>query len=529
MKVKIPSIKKNKKTENEDTGFAGFDLTGNSMEAVTSAEPEPDKKRKKTKTKSRKTRSAKGAGIRKIGKPFAARGKKAREEEKPSDDTFGLMQPNEDAFEVSVRNPDPLLKRLDTEQTGKLWVKDLQINLATAAILMAMFSLIPAASYTPEMIPFAIPVVVVFMLLTTLESFDKNRIKLYVAAGLAVALIAALIILRKYIGSGWALVMDQFYDSAEEAQAYIYDRFHIGQMGEEHPYRSQHIALLWGSALTGLLAALPPKSVRRSLAAGLGIFTMIAFAYYGVIPSAICIAVLAAALVFAFARGHILSSLPVFLIVMLVFGAIMLIDPGESYGVSRADEKFRDRFAFRSAFLEQTEDTLDDLSGLEDEQQEEQENNSESGSVFMEEHKLLMTLLIIGAILAAAGAAGWMFRQRLRKKQLANRAGIDSSDPRTAITAMFPYAVRWLQPAGIEPAGKAFGSLIPVIRADVSEQYANSYEGMYELWKEAAYSDHEMTEDNKLEMSNFLRYTMGMIKDKSGFAKNILNTIKYAL
>lgn len=481
MRGKLPKIKRNKK-QSEDAGFAGFDLTGGSAPA------------------------------------------------KQPDDTFGLMASDEDAFEVSVRNADPILKRLDAETKGKIWIRDLQINLAASAMLMAMFSLLLSSAYIPEMIPFALPVIPVFIVLTTLESLDRSRIRLIVSAVIAVALIALLIIFRKYIGSGWALITDHLYDSAEEAQAYIYNRFHVGSTGEEHPYRSMHFALLWGSSAIGLMAAQLPVKARRLLAAALGVVTMIAFAYYGIIPSSICIAIMIAALVFALARGHIMSSIPVLLLVMIIFGAIMLADPGENYGISRADENFRDRFALRSSFLEKTEDSLDDLSSIEDGMQNEQDQNEGSaGSGFIAEHRMLMTLIIILAILAAAGAAGWMFRQRLHKKQLANRAGIDSSDPREAIVAMFPYAVRWLQPAGIDTSGKSFDSLIPMIRADVSEEYADSYKGMYELWKEAAYSDHEMREESRNEMNMFLQETISMIRGKGNFRNNLINTIKYAL
>ena len=117
----------------------------------------------------------------------------------------------------------------------------------------------------------------------------------------------------------------------------------------------------------------------------------------------------------------------------------------------------------------------------------------------------------------------------LKKRQAGNRAGIDSADPREAIVAMFPYAVRWLQPAGIETAGKPFDALVPQIRADVSEEYAGRFTGMYRLWEEAAYSDHEMTADRQTEMKSFLDDTIKMIRDKSDFKTKILTAVKYAL
>ena len=162
-------------------------------------------------------------------------------------------------------------------------------------------------------------------------------------------------------------------------------------------------------------------------------------------------------------------------------------------------------------------------------QDQQEQEASESGSEFMAEHRGLIVLAVIALILAALGAAAGIFIQRIRKRQAENRAGLDSSDPKAAIIAMFPYSVKWLQPAGIEPMGKSFSSLIPVIRADVSDQYADRYENMYFLWEEAAYSNHEMTEEKRSEMDSFLKDTMEMIREKSNLRMRIINTVKYAL
>ena len=517
MKIRKPSIKKNRESESQIDGPV-FDLTGGSDNSGSSA--------------SGKASHVSAAGSAVKGNVLkAAKGAirdTAAGERKP-DDTFGLMGSDEDSFEVSVRNADPLLRRVDEEKAGRTWIPDLQLNISSALIIVAIFGLLLTAADMPEMTLFALPAIPVFLALTTLESFDKERIRLYAAAALAAALIVAVIVLRKYIGNGWALIMNSLYDTGEASQAYVYDRFHVGATGDEHPYRSMHFALIWASSLIALLAALPPAESRRSVITALGCFAMIAFAYYGIIPSIVCIAVMAAALVFALARGHILSSLPVLLVVMLVFGAVMLIDPGESYGVSRADENFRDRFALRSSYLETGDQSVDDLAEIEKEMNEKEKNANNGDTGFFTEHRGITALIVALLIAAAIGAVAWMLLRRIRKKQLANRAGIDSNDPREAIKAMFPYAVRWLQPAGIVTAGKTFDSLIPLIRADISEEYAESYSGMYKLWEEAAYSDHEMTEERRQEMGTFLSDTISMIRGKGSLTTNIINKFRYAL
>ena len=195
--------------------------------------------------------------------------------------------------------------------------------------------------------------------------------------------------------------------------------------------------------------------------------------------------VIAAALVFVLARGTFLSSLAVFLMVAIVFGAVTFIDPGENYAISRADENFRDRFALISSYLDKGDSSVDDLNELEEQMQDQQNRErEESGSEFMAEHKALITLLIIALVIALMVVTALLLLKRLRARQAANRRGIDSSDPKEAVTAMFPYLVRWLQPAGIDVEDKPFAWLIPSIRADISSEYADNFADMYDLWQE---------------------------------------------
>ena len=445
--------------------------------------------------------------------------------------SFGIAEPAEDAFSVSVRNAEPLIRRLDTEKAHNTWLRDLQLNLASAGILMALFGLLFIAADEPKLIFFAVPGFLVYILFATLGSLDDDkfkRIRLIAAAAGAVALIAVLIIFRKYIGSGWALVMNQLYDTGEMAQAYIYNRFHVGSAGNDHPYRSMHFAAIWGSCAAGLITSVPPAGFRRPVSMVIAAFSMLAFAYYGIIPSWICIAVLAAAIMFLLSRGSIVSSLTVLLAMVIVFGAIALIDPGESYGISRADENFRDRFALISSYLESSNTSADGLDELEQQMQEEEQQQN-NGDGLTDENKGITAVITGLLLIAAIAAAATLVWNRIRKRQAENRAGLDSSDPKAAIIAMFPYTVRWLQPAGIDTKGKAFETLTPVIRADVSEEYADRYTDMYDLWKEAAYSDHEMAEDRKKEMNAFMTDTISMVREKSNLSTRLVNTFRYAL
>ena len=521
MKLKIPQRKKNKKGNKAEEGVV-FDMTGTVAPAINSSEEGPARRAKDKSTKERKSL--------KIGLKKHAENNVQTAQAEPV--SFSLIDSDEEAFEVNVRNSEPIIRPIKEDRRKLAWIADLKPDIASAGIIMAMVCLILTASDSTFMTLFTIPGFIVYMLISTLGSRDEDRIKrirLIIAAVIGALLIISLIILRKYIGNGLALIMDQLYDNAEAAQAYVYDRFHVGSTGESDPERCMWIATTWFSMLAGLVTSLPPSGVRRVIALAAAAFSMLTFAYYGLIPSWACIAAITVCLVFVLSRGSILSSLAVLVVIAIVFGLIILIDPGESYGISRADENFRDRFAFKSAFLENDTDPLDGLDGLDMDQSEENQDEEYEGEGFASEHRGLFILLILLFILAAAGIAIWIFMKHIRKRRDKYRAGIDSSDPKEAITAMFPYAVRWLQPAGIDASGKTFTSLIPVIRSDISVQYADRYTGMYELWKEAAYSDHQISEESRAQMKWFLNDTISMIKDRSDLKDRIAATVKYAL
>ena len=540
MKIKVPKIeKKNKDNAGDAQGGMMFDLTGGaSAQESKGSVTESVASGKERGGASVKERIG-SSGVSKILGRFSRKPAEdadpfsfSSESRKGSEmsfgaDTFGAGSGN--SFEVSVRNADPIIKRMEEASTVKAWTRDLQLNLATAAVIMAMLSLLMTAAEEPMLTLFCLPTLVVVMLLSTIESLDKGKIKLIAAAGIAILLIAAIIILRKYIGNGLALIMNQLYDTGEASQAYLYDRLPTGEMADAHPNRCMHMAALWLSSLLGLLAALPPIDYRRGIAIGAGVFSMLAFAYYGIIPMTACIAVLAAAILFVLARGSLISALPVFLIAAILFGAVVLFDPGESYGISRADENFRDRFAFKSSYLKENEEFSNGFTSLDDEYLEDENGRPIGGAEVVGEHRGLVITIAIFLVLAVVGIFVRNFRKKLRKRQLENRAGINSNDPKEAMTAMFPYTVRWLQPAGIEAAGKAFIDLVPMISSELSEEYADRFKGMYELWEEAAYSDHKMDEAGRDEMNTFMNDTINMVKDKGNFASYVRNTIKYAL
>ena len=436
--------------------------------------------------------------------------------------------PESGGFEVSVRNAEPILKGLDGEQKG-LWLKETLLeSIPSAALVLAVMALFFISAEAPMNILFALSGVVVFIALTLVDARVPGRLKWIIMAVIAGLLAATMIIWHSRVLGGAAMFMDQFYDEAESAQAYIYDRFKISSAAESDPDLCMGIASAWFSILFALIGAAIPAGYRKGAASAVAVFAMLAYAYYGLIPSWICIGVMLAAVIITVSRGSLLSILPLILASVIILGAIFLIDPGENYGISRMDENFRDRFALRSSYLERDSMDPSEMESMQDQQNQER-SDQENGEGFAGKHKALFALMILLFIIAALAAAALVYWKHLSKRIQANKAGIDSKDPREAIIAMFPYAVRWLKSYGIESRDQSFASLLPMVKSETDQTYTQKFTSMYELWKEAAYSDHEINEGHRLEMDNFVDKTISFVNDRTDFKGKVINKIKYAL
>lgn len=432
-----------------------------------------------------------------------------------------------DSFGAMVHSTSPILVMKDTgKQTA--WKQDLLLNCSCALLLTSAIALFCMCIDYPMLILAALPCFVMYMAMAILGAVMPGRVKWIAAAVIFVILAAVAAVFHGTVLGGLSMLINQFYDVAEEAQAYLYKRL---PGGDEASGLAAYAGVAWISCLLGLAAALPPAVVRRHAGGVIVILIMLAFAYYGLLPSAICIAVVIAALIAAVSRGSILSLLPVVLVALILFGGVVLADPGENYGISRMDENFRDRFALKSALL-QTEDPFleeEEETEFEEEEEELQDEEYEEEEEFDGSYSTYAAYGTIVLIIAALGAAAWLIRRRISRKMAEIRSGIKSSDNREAVIAMFPYAVRWLKGYGIEQPAASVTSMIPGLRTEFSEAYAKRFKDMYVIWSEAAYSDHAVSEEARFLMDRFMNETIDNIKDKCRFTDRLRLRFRHAL
>lgn len=429
-----------------------------------------------------------------------------------------------ESFGAMVHSSVPILK-LDESKKQAVWKNDLVSNIACAILLTTIPALFCMSIDSPELIPFALVCPLIFMIIAVIDSVKPGKIKWISAGAAALILLITAIIWHTEIFGGISMLINSFYDRAEAAQAYLYDRLEAGYGVTDGEGKA---GLVWISGLLGLLGVLPPVKMRRGISGLAAIIVMLAFAYYGLLPSAVCIAVMIAALIAGVSRGNALSFIPVILAALVLFGAVMLVDPGENYGISRMDENFRDRFAFRSALLESDNPMYNDMF----EEEDEEDMYEEDGEDTEDEDSEIATYAIWGFIalaVLALGAAGYLLYRRISKKRALNRKGIDSADAREAVTALFPYAVRWLKGYGIEQTEPSFASMEPELVNEFSDSYAKLFMDMYKAWSEAAYSDHEVSERTRLLMEAFTKDTINQVKNKCKLRDKLRLSLKYAL
>ena len=427
-------------------------------------------------------------------------------------------------FSASIRAAKPILKLKGHEKAPGLKA-DLLQNIAGTALIAAVLGLFCMAQEMPDLIPYMMAGAALFFGITLVEALRPGKLRWLLLGVIAALLVASLILLRGQIGGGLASMMDNFYDYAEEAQAYVYRRFNVSESA------SEHFAAIWVSCLLGLLTALPPARTRRASITLLALAAMFAVAYYGMIPSWICIAVMLVALIFLISDGSILSTLPLLLAALIVFEGLMLIDPGESYGISRMDEKFRDRFAFHSSLIESPQDETKDTENI-DSIEEDKNTENENDGAFDGEYGTYTAIGIAVAIALAIAAVVYLISRRLKKKQAIVRAGINSKDPKTAVTAIFPYSIRWLRACGIETGKNTeepFSAMIPAVSREFTSDYGKRFGSMYELWKEAAYSDHAVSDQSLRDMKVFMEDTIKFSKNKCTFKDKLKIKLRYAL
>ena len=385
-------------------------------------------------------------------------------------------------------------------------------------LIQAAYVLLIMMTGVRYVLPYAAGISAAFII-PKLADLYSRKIGLAASCVMLAGAAVILVILHSEIFDGMQLVMNSLFEASEKTQAYLYDKYEV--IRDPGTFiQCMRYAVLWTGIAAGTAMSFLSLKIMRWVSGLVFILCAGCFAYFGLLPQAIPAMIMIVALAAVLSESRLTAVLPVMIAGMMVFALILAVAPGENKAVSKADENLRDKLATRTVSIQGNEKSE---AQQENEKQTEEENGANGQSLFGGGTKSMKGWIVLGLILLFAMILfiPAVIHDRLEKRRKKNRMDIDSKDPKTAVRAMFPYAVKWLKEAGLKTGNVPFADLTEGVRELSSEEYALEYSDMLVKWKLAAYSDHDLGEDERCEMKAFLEKTIADVREKMSFADKI--------
>ncbi len=372
-------------------------------------------------------------------------------------------------------------------KTGRSWG-----SVISACFLASILCAAVATLDRLHLLPFAL----VGVLIPLLYPLVTQKYKKY-ALGILLALAVLFLFVRfTSVLDGLKLLANRLFSQSELTQSYEYDYFAtISENAAE--------AVLLLSILAGVGAALWKQWFNGVLAA----VTVIAMAYFGVTPELPWLAALVLTAAWSMLPGkhRMIYALAVCLLVGGFAMASQQIAPEPNKTISVWDEQLRDVLAGSPITYEQipipTEVPEPEIIPNPDTEKEQPDHGVQNLAINI----LFLILATVTALLLFVPAIIKDLAEKRRKK---NREGLDAQDHAAAIRAMYLYAKRWekLSAAHIDPTAE-----------------------VYEIWQEAAYSDHTLTEEKREIMHRYVVDTATAVWQAAPRKKKLMIQYKLAL
>ena len=350
----------------------------------------------------------------------------------------------------------------------------------------------------------------------------QAKIQSIVRLSLFLLLGAAVWVLWEPSRDGVCLFVNRLFAASELQQAYLYEKLPV--------YASQ-AAILLGLLLAQLLT-LPGRFSRTFVLAAL----CGAMAYLGVLPERIWLIALAGCLLLTLLPqdGGLRPwrLLPIAAVFVLLAAGCLLLPETENARLSAWEERARDQLAVQTAAygeLPAQQDTSTEQTPQSEPPTFRQElmQSTLDGDRKPLSRPIRAALVIFLLLLMLFVPS--VYLDRLKKKRERNRAGLSDADARACICASFRYVLRWLRLAGLEPENVPFASYSEKIETILGPEIAAQYLQILPLWQEAAYSTHEMTEQQRTQMRMFLQTAVSLVWKKLSKKQRLWTTYWLAL
>ena len=337
------------------------------------------------------------------------------------------------------------------------------------------------------------------------------------------------------IADGFALLGNRLFTISEQYQAYKYDMLSVAVPQENHGTYIMVITLII-AIIIAIISYISAKNKSTTMFSCLSLLFLSVQMYFGVFPAALWSILLCAALVIASLQstvgfGALRRTAPFGALMAVLFIVLFLVYPGKSPALTELSETIRDGFdekverPITAVINPQEALSAEQLLDLQMRAEAAMQNERPGGGEYNTEHnegfsgskigtavaQRLWVFWLILLLFIAAFIVWSVIRFRAYAKRVAE---FDSPDCAAAINSMFLHLVQWLLATGLKTGDAVYSEYVGPIETLVSTEYAGQYLAAVDLWQEAAYSEHELTTDDRLRMRQFMDTTVRRITEE---------------
>jgi len=357
----------------------------------------------------------------------------------------------------------------------------------------------------------------------------------YLIGFLPIALALTLLFAIPSANQGMRALLNRLFDASEAVNAYVYDRFSVSA--------DQSVGLT-----AALLATIPASLLAMTLfsgsrlaalclAAGCVVFQI----HFGLaFPAWANVILFALLIVWTLRRPWTGKTvLSVLAGVAALSVAVLLIWPGVDAATEAASESVRDRL---SQMAQSFAGTAQELPAGENETRHAHTQSLTEGDrealtdreyrlVTVEEEPISMPhwinylrivlLLLLTVALVILPFFPFVLLNRRRKRALDARAVFQSGNVSEAVFAIFQQVIAWLETTGNGAGNLPYAQWDAAVFGKMSPDYAERFAQCEKLFEEAAYSDHEMREEQRQQVLALLNETEQALRMRADWKQRL--------
>lgn len=332
-------------------------------------------------------------------------------------------------------------------------------------------------------------------------------------------------------GRGMKALLNRLFEASEAVNAYAYTRFAVS--ADEPVAFTAVLLLIMGVSLAGMILLSGSRLPAMGLMAGIVLFQV----FFGLsFPAWINVTLFT--LLFLrmlkrpLNRKTVLFALGVILLVSL---AVPLLFPGVDAATEAASETARDQL---SRMAQSVTGMTQELPAGETETRHMHTQSLTAGDyearpereyrlITQEEEQIarphwvnylrIILLLLLTAAVVILPFLPFILLNRRRKKAMEARKAFQSGNVREAVTAIFQHLTAWLEATGYGGGNQPYAAWNVRLSPDIAERYA----ACEKIFEEAAYSSHEMKEEQRQQALALLHETEQILRQRADWKQRL--------